>query len=372
MRVKRYNQFIIESKITKSESLNEGLKEILLSIGLLTGALSDYSIAQNKEKLRDNAAQIENILKDEQKKKSIISELEKHGMEDAAKKIEKNADEVILRLDNFKKGERFRTQKVSDLNEIREKLRNGWAISSIDIDTLNKDIDNLYKEKKLEKDIQIAFDSLDIDVKSKEAFEIGSFDITEKFKENIHRTLELLNSSGGTILKIEIESSTDKQRVSENLSKKLMNLGVSGDNKGLSTVRNNKVRSEIVEFLKGKGVPEKGLPMIDQNILYEQGKGELGSSQEQDPEARYVNIKIYFTDFDEDIEAKDPVFDIDNDKSSVILYDLMMTKVYGKKKKSKKTKKSKNSINNNPVTTIFSTCKAGGCEDFKKKRVKRR
>ena len=334
-KLKKYEQFLFESKLNESQ-INEGYKEVLLSLGLLAGVFTgDVSAQTAKQKIKNSAEEIENILTNKSKIQSIVNDLEEYGMNDAAKTIEDNAEELLVTLDNFKskdiksKKKGLSTYTTKDINEVVEKLRSGWAISEITLDTVKQTIES---NPTLQNE-EIEVDSLELNFEPNQLFEVGSFELTEQFINDFTDSINTINQIGGTVLKIKIESSTDKQRVSDELSNTLEDLGFSGDNKGLSSARNNAVKDVVKNLFEENGE----VPLIEQDIKFEQGKGEIGAVTPQDPQARYVKVIVYFTQF-EDLEDV-PVVDEQPDlETLVVIKTITLKKPYEKKDSQKKVK----------------------------------
>lgn len=358
-KISNYQYFILESKINSNDSLNEGFKEILLGLGLLAGVVSGNVNAQTvKQKVQDSATEIEEILNDKTKLNYAVTELEKIGMDDAAKTIETNSKKVLKRLEEFKKKkEKVSEFETSNIEEVLKKLKTGWAISSIDLDTVEKTMVNDPKLMQQE----IIIDSLELDFKSSELFDESVFKLNDNFKSEITNALQSIKGMDGTILKIEIESSTDKQRVEKggSLSKDLEQMNLPVNNEGLSQARNNSLKSVIESVFEENG--DSTVPKISQVVKWEQGKGEINSPTPQDPEARYVKIVVYFTEFNS--LPDEPALDTPNDKISVIIHNFVMNKV-----SKEEQNKEKGKIKKGKIRKVKS--KANECPLFKKRKRK--
>ena len=163
--------------------------------------------------------------------------------------------------------------KTKSETTMKTLLKSGWSLDSTAIDTL-------YREILVSKpDTNIVSTRLTLD--KEQFFPSGKFELTPEMKSSIESTLiEILNQNG-IIFKIDLESSTDKQGLSQNLQKELKNLGYSPDNQGLS-----KARSESVSnFLELLGVEDS---LINTKQFYEKGVGEIEES------ARYVTVDFYY------------------------------------------------------------------------------
>lgn len=319
-KLKRYEDFIIESNLNTNQ-LNEGYKEILLSLGLLAGVFTgDVSAQTAKEKIKNSANEIENILNDKDKIEDVVADLENLGMKNAAKTISNNAENLLDKLVNFKdKKSRLHEFETSDIKKVVDKLKAGWAISEVTLDTVRKSIES----SPVLNNTELSVDSLELNYNPKQLFEAGSFELTDEFKTDFEEILQSIIESGNTVLKINIESSTDKQRVSDELSELLEKLGYSGDNEGLSSARNNVVKDLISNIFEENG--DSTVPKIEQVIKFEQGKGQVGSVTPQDPESRYVRVTVYFTEFN---DITDLDLDVETDlETAVVIKTIKMKKV---------------------------------------------
>jgi hypothetical protein len=152
-------------------------------------------------------------------------------------------------------------------------IKQGWSLDSTAVDTLYSQI------LKSKPDTEIVATRLTLD--KDQYFQSGKFILSDDMKTSIDSTLMEILSNNGIIIKIEIESSTDKQGLSQNLQNDLKKLGYTPDNKGLSDARCNSVS----DFLEQLGVSDS---LILKNKLFEKGEGEIEQS------ARYVTVDFYY------------------------------------------------------------------------------
>jgi hypothetical protein len=283
MNISRYNEFLVISKVEKIEEVNEGFKEVVLGIGLLANVvLGNVSTASAKDKLnnQDVRDKISHVLSNKEQLNGVIDSLKKNGMEDAAEVIQHNADEVSKELEKIDKSE-VNYSTVNDINTLKLRLKSGWALSSVTMDTLKQTI-----KAKPEIVSKVVWDTVTISMPPLEMFEEGSFTLGTEIKDTISGILAQVTNQGLVVAGIEIESSTDKQRVSVQKAKELEANGFEGNNKGLSEARNAALKNFFIS--KNGGDTMK----IKQKILYEQGEGTVGAADPQDPSARYVKINI--------------------------------------------------------------------------------
>jgi outer membrane protein OmpA-like peptidoglycan-associated protein len=179
------------------------------------------------------------------------------------------------------KSDNIQTKKAFNKSSMESLLKQGWSLDSTSIDTIYL---NMVK-KAPDSDLVAIRLMLDKD----QYFQSGKFTLNETMKSSIDSTLEEIVSDGGILMKVEIESSTDKQGLSQNLQNELKKLGYTPDNKGLS-----KARSESVsDYLEESGVNDS---IIIQNQLWEMG------SQEIEQGARYVAVDFYYVIVPEEVQ----------------------------------------------------------------------
>lgn len=118
-------------------------------------------------------------------------------------------------------------------------------------------------------------------------FESGKYEINSNIKNNIDSILIDIINENGEIISVNIESSTDKQKLSNNLKNMLIKSGFSGDNEGLSNAR----ACGIYDYVKTK---------INETLINKTIKFEQGSTI--DAKTRYVSIKFSYIIIEEEIK----------------------------------------------------------------------
>jgi flagellar motor protein MotB len=326
MKINRYNQFIVEkAQIEYLQRLEEslineeaGFKDVLMGLALLAGVVGGSvspASAQNKLSDKEISNKIELVLNDEQQLKTAIDSLEARGMKDAATIIQNNAEDVKSELKKVLKTSNTVTVKSNDYKKLASMLKNGWAISEI---TTKKTINKIEKDT-IYADTKFTVDTLDINWSNDELFGAGLYQLTPQFEDSLKSVFQQLNENGLSVVSINIESSTDKQRIGGAASK-LKADGFEATNKGLSEARNNEVKNVIENIFSESGSEN---PLIRQTILHSQGKGEDNAVTEQDPSARYVKISIICTQINEDVQAPEIVITGEED---VLIQSFKMTK----------------------------------------------
>jgi outer membrane protein OmpA-like peptidoglycan-associated protein len=268
---KRTNELVNENEI-----IEEGIKELALAVLLST--VTSTGLAQKMGKNPKEVAKIEMI-----QQKAAEDLARKEGMDykealqlikQAEKDYEKGYDKKLGDISKTMKGD---TQ--ADLARVLANLKNGYAIKGIHKDTI---VTEIPAETFVEK-----VDTQSVTLDGENFFQQGSFELNDSTKTQINQILESLNQGGRMVVGITIESSTDKERVSDHLEQRLVAMGYDEGNQGLSEVRNDKMK----EFVMSSGVDEG---VIEQDIKWEQGVGELGAETPQDASARYVKVHFFF------------------------------------------------------------------------------
>jgi outer membrane protein OmpA-like peptidoglycan-associated protein len=172
-------------------------------------------------------------------------------------------------------------RKTKSEGSMQSLIKQGWSLDSTAVDTLYSQI------LKSKPDTEIVATRLTLD--KDQYFQSGKFILSDDMKTSIDSTLMEILNNNGIIIKIEIESSTDKQGLSANLQSELKKLGYTPDNKGLSDARCNSVSN----FLEQLGVSDS---LILKNKLFEKGEGEIEQS------ARYVTVDFYYMIVDESVK----------------------------------------------------------------------
>lgn len=171
-----------------------------------------------------------------------------------------------------------KTQQVTlhSQSEVNRYLKSGWKLTSSQIDTVWSDIKSTAPQSEVEA-IQLHMDK-------DQLFASGSFILSDKSKKDIDSVLNVISENSGLLLKIDIESSTDKQQLTKNLQNILIGKGLTGDNQGLSEARSNSVK----EYLTGKE--------IDVSLVNVENKSEQGIEEIQQS-VRYVNVDFYYVKY---------------------------------------------------------------------------
>lgn len=298
MKINNYNAFLFNNRINiLNESLiNEeaGFKDVVLGFALIAGVIAGNvttSMAQSKLSDKETIQNIQSVLKDKDKLNSVIDTLEKNGMYDAADIIQNNASSVSSELKKVMITSKDMAIKTGDYKSLASNLKRGWAISKV---TVRKSLQIVEKDTTISKNTTISIDTLELNWSNDKLFEIGSYELQPRFIDSLQSVFSQLHDNDLSIIKIQIESSTDKQRIKSDGSA-AKNLSIDGydvSNKGLSQARNDSLKGAIENIFDKNGYESPGIQQI---VLHDEGKGQDNAATEQDPSARYVKVVIFAT-----------------------------------------------------------------------------
>jgi len=331
------------SKENKPEIIEEGFKDVALGAAMLLGATfgGNQLMAQKANDAINNTevlTQIKSTLEDEEGKAELAKFL-KMSPEQLNDYLVKNAEKVE---DDFELAARKKNMKLSlrlkdvknQKSTITSKLKQGYSVSDIVVhrDTIVEPGDVVYAQR-----------TVDIDFSSGDMFVSGSYKLKPEVVDSITQTIESVKSMNGKIVRVNIESSTDKEPIKI----------------GNEQLANNRANS-VVGVLKSLGVDSK----TNINTLPDQGPdvySKTMTSQEREQarketaQYRYVNISFVVV-IAEPVEVSEPLYKV-NERIEV---ELVKTNVYkpgkgkkikhrGSKSKPKKNKCLKVKKKNGPI-----------------------
>lgn len=253
----------LEPTKTKEEQINEGwLQNLAAAVGMLAATTGTAQTVKDLPYDEETLNKIEVALENPQ----VIDKLREMGVED------NNIERATKRfVDNKHKVDRIKVKKIVGDEELAKYLRMGYHLTSIQTDTIVKLIPTIAPKSVVEETV--------INFNDNAFFASGEFTLDDSGVQEIKNVLDSIDTSEGVLLNVIIESSTDKQGLSTNLQKKLLSLGYSRNNKGLSQARNN----AVMQVLESQGIDSS---LIEQTVLFEQGEGVIN------PIARYVRVRI--------------------------------------------------------------------------------
>ena len=172
-----------------------------------------------------------------------------------------------------KDGDKRITQKVHSKGAAEALKKSGWQLDKVEVDTLWDVVINSGK------DAEICTSKFDY--RDNQFFASGEYTLDKEMKDSIQYEINRINNLGGIIVDVLIESSTDKQKPSTNLQKRLKGDGYTPDNKGLSSARCNSIKDYLLEL----GMSDS---IIQKNPLWERGEETI------DAKSRYVFIEFAY------------------------------------------------------------------------------
>jgi hypothetical protein len=247
MKINRYNQFINEKNSLNDERINEelGWKDILMGVALFAGTLGASQKAEAQKIVDTKGAQISSFLSKENEDE-IIQQLQDAGYTKAAAKLKDNQvkyEDLVKEIGKKdKSGARYAEEAyklpTGNLESLKNKLMSGFAITSAEKKILRDTIMEMPNP-------EITYDTITVNVPQDEMFASGAFELNPDATKAFTDSLTKMKDDGLIITKVTIESSTDKQGLSERLQKLLKSKGFTGDNAGLSNARNNSFENFI-------------------------------------------------------------------------------------------------------------------------------
>lgn len=257
--------------------IEEGWKEVVLGTAMLLGVnLSGVNAQTAQNALNDEQIikQIENTLETD-KIDQLAQTLEDAGLNNAKEKMISNANKL---KNNFEKVAKKRGLKLSlDFKDeelakqIKSRVRQGYAVQDIKIT----------KDTILPEDSTVLVqDTLDINYSSDNLFITAGFELTDEAKNDISSTIKQIQSVGGTVVKVVIESSTDKEPIKMG-NEKLAELRA---NSVEDVINDNKVEGDISIVTN----PDSGPDLYSRTMSPEQRE----EARKETAKYRYVKVKF--------------------------------------------------------------------------------
>jgi outer membrane protein OmpA-like peptidoglycan-associated protein len=279
---------VIQNKV-KEETLNEGSGANIAMAALMTLTSVAGSYAKKTKKNPKQAVEVEMV---QQKAAQILSKKENISFDEALKLVQDAGDNYEENYSE-KRGDVKKTMRGNteqDLARVLTQLKHGYAIKGVHSDTIRTEVPQEVFEAKV--------DTQTVTLGGENLFTQGSFELNDESTNHIKEVMESLNQGGRMIVGITVESSTDKERVSEPLQQRISGMeredGSSYDagNQGLSEVRNDQMSAFVGSELQKMGVDQEVVKIVK----WEQGEGEIGAETPQDASARYVNVHFFFVE----------------------------------------------------------------------------
>lgn len=267
------------NNLNESIVLKEGWKEIVLGTAMLLGLnLSGQNklIAQDSIKNKAILGQIKNTLESD-KIEDIAQSLEDAGLRNAMDRIELNAKSIEDKFNKFANDEglnyKLSIKTAESEKALRDKLKQGYALKDIKTkkDTVNQDV------KKI---IEVT-DTLDVSFGADNFFITAGYKLSEGGLDSVKSALSAVEQQGGTILSVNIESSTDTEPIK---------MG----NEKLSQLRTNSVKEVLLQSgVDGNNITTTVLANQGENLYSTTMSTEQRiAARKQTSKYRYVKLTI--------------------------------------------------------------------------------
>lgn len=297
-RLKESSNIIINEDTNSSLILNEGFKDVVLSVAMLLGiGLTGQNklIAQNAVKNSNTMAEVKSTLENEDKIKSLVDAMKNKGMEDPSDVLSKNAEKLIDNYNKIASDNKIKykvdVKAVNNLLSLNKSLKQGYALKSANIIKSNSTAEHSNNEK-----IQIT-DTIDIEFGSDNLFVTGGYTLTQDGIDSIKLSINEIINQGGKIDGIEIESSTDSER-----SIKFKSETDPTGNIKLADLRTQSVSMLLDSIVKNVSIKHREIPNNGSNIVSihdfiksANDKEATSLLREKTKNFRYVKIKINAT-----------------------------------------------------------------------------
>lgn len=355
------NDLLTESINNNSELLEEGWKEIVLGIAMLMGLNLTGQNNKTAEKALSDAniiKQIETTLEDKSETEELVNLMKEKGMKDPSLKLAQNADKIINNFNKLSDKEKINAKLsvaiASNLKSLDSKIKQGYALKSADIsqDTIKGSQNN--KIITIKDTIDFEFGNM------KNLFDTGGYNLTEDGKKAINNAIDSIKTLGGKVLSVEIESSTDAERIESLITK--------DDPTGNITLANLRSESvnDLVSSLVGdaeittREIPNNGKDIVSTETFKKVANDVNKTKKLRDETAqfRYVKLNIV-AEFTKESEDPEPIPDkiIKNMRFELVkLYEPSSgtVKIGGKKPKFKNSNfKCKRLVDKSGVANCF-------------------
>jgi len=293
-RLKASDNILNENIALGPELLEEGWKEVLLGVAMLMGVgLTGVNKAVAQDALKDSQtmAQIKATLEDENKTHELAKAYEEKGMKNPDSLLAKNAEKI---KNNF--------NKVADDNKISYKVSNKVVdnLTSLDVElargyALKKsEISSDTTKGNVTRTIVTIKDTVELELGNDNLFITGGYTLSSDGVNIITSAMDSIKDSGGRIISVNIESSTDAERVLKFKSDE----DPTGNIK-LASLRTKSVSNLITDLdsnvsITHREIPNNGSDVVSTNqfLKVKDDKVVLTALREKTSEYRYVKIKM--------------------------------------------------------------------------------
>lgn len=285
---------ILNENLTEStQLLEEGWREVVLGVAMMLGiGLTGQNkvIAQDAVKNATTMSQIKSTLEDEGKIGELVDALKAKGMKDPETMLSTNAEKVVDAYNRIAGDDDIKykvdVKVVNNLQALKGKLGQGYSLKNADIST--DTINHVVPEP-----ISIQ-DTLDVNFGSDNMFVTGGYTLSPAGVDAIKLSINEIIKQGGKILNVEIESSTDSERIP-----KFMDENDPTGNIKLATLRTKSVADMIASIATGvdithREIPNNGSHIVSTKDFIKANKdpNTLVTLRDKSREFRYIKIKV--------------------------------------------------------------------------------
>lgn len=276
------------------ELLEEGWKEVLLGVALLMGVgLTgiNKTMAQNALKDEQTMSQIKATLEDENKIQELAKAFQEKGMKNPDTLLAKNAEKIKDKFNEVAADNNISynvsTRVVDNLTSLDVELARGYALKKVEIssDTIKGNTT---------KTIVTIKDTVEIELGNDNLFITGGFTLNSDGVNVITSAMDSIQASGGRIISVNVESSTDAERVLKFKSDEDPTGNIQ-----LASLRTKSVTNLITDLdsnvtITHREIPNNGSDVVSTNqfLKLKDDKVALTALREKTSEYRYVKIKI--------------------------------------------------------------------------------
>ena len=289
------------------ELLEEGWKEVLLGVALLMGVgLTgiNKTMAQNALKDEQTMSQIKATLEDENKTRELAKAYEEKGMKNPDTLLAKNAEKIKNKFNEVAADNNISynvsTRVVDNLTSLDVELARGYALKKAEIssDTIKGNTT---------KTIVTIKDTVELELGNDNLFITGGFTLSSNGVNVITSAMDSIQASGGRIISINVESSTDAERV--------LKFKTDEDPTGniqLASLRTKSVTNLITDLdsnvtITHREIPNNGSDVVStsQFLKVKDDKVALNALRDKTSEYRYVKIKI-IVEYKQELPEENP------------------------------------------------------------------
>ena len=318
-RLKASSNVLNENLSTNPELLEEGLRDVVLGVAMMLGiGLTGQNevIAQDAVKNETTMAQIKATLEDEGKVEELANQLEESGMKNANEKLADNAEQVMDQFNEIAKDNKIKykvdIKVVTNLQGLKGKLNQGYALKNAEMST-----DTVKSNQ--EKPNVLITDTMEINLGSDNLFVTGGFTLSPAGVDTIKMSIESIIAQGGKIQSVEVESSTDAERIDPdgplgsvlklprtkseaNMTEKELTEEALNANLKLANLRTQSVTNLLASLgvegnVTHKEIASNGREEVSTVAFFKARKNPVLTKQlrEKTSEFRYVKLKIVAT-----------------------------------------------------------------------------